>query len=128
MGEDQDKCPGRLKTHSISHSFIGSVPGSVCVCACALCLLCNEYLETVGKQCCSSRDCRHYIQRLQVTETLGPGVLVRGMEERLWGRGKPRCSVVVCPRAPRPQQVWSVVELGSYVLGKAQPHLSTYGP
>lgn len=33
------------------------------------------------------------------------------------------------PARAWPQKVWSVVELGSYVLGKAQPHhLSTYGP
>lgn len=33
------------------------------------------------------------------------------------------------PARAWPQQVWSVVELGSHVLGKAQPHhLSTYGP
>lgn len=44
------------------------------------------------------------------------------------GKVEASVQVVVCPRAPWPQQVWSVVELGSYVLGKAQPHLSTYGP
>lgn len=33
-----------------------------------------------------------------------------------------------CACAHGPSQLWSVVELGSHVLGKAQPHLSTYGP
>lgn len=71
-----------------------------------------------------------FFQRLQVTETLGPGLSCgewrRGCGEE--GSLGAAVQVVVCPRAPRPQQVWSVVELGSYVLGKAQPHLSTYGP
>lgn len=68
MGEDQDKCPGPdlRDTHTLSLV--------VCLCLCLrLCLWCNEYLETVGKACCSSRDCRHFVQRSQVTETLGQG-------------------------------------------------------
>lgn len=54
-----------------------------------------------------------------MTSEQGSRAGVRGMEERLWGRGKPRWCALRALRAHGPQQVWSVVGLGSYVLGKA---------